>query len=167
MTWPPTVKLSIRAVVLMVRPTTPYFERLTIQCCRPPPPRCAARFPSRSRASPLAILLIHPRHRLLHPQRAEDRALGIILHSHRCTKKHQDGVPDDLIDGSAVAAGSLPPWPRGNGSAGRPPRWPPAARPSAVKPRRSDIRIVTSRFSPPSLSPSGASSSASTTSSLV
>ena len=52
--------------------------------------------------TPLQILFIHAPHRLLHPQGAEDRPLGIILQGHRGAKKHQDGVPDDLIDRSTV-----------------------------------------------------------------
>src|SRR5208283_943176 len=50
----------------------------------------------------LEVMLIQPVHCLLHFEGAKCRALGRVRHRRRCTEKHQDGVPDNLIDGPAT-----------------------------------------------------------------
>jgi len=112
-----------------------------------------------------AVCLVDLRHRQLHGDGAADGARGIVGAGNRGPKSPSTGVADEIVDHSVVfedhvshrtevVVHHLDDLFRGEALA------------ILLKPRRSDIRIVTRRFWPPRSRPPGDSSSVATISSL-
>ena len=99
-------------------------------------------------------------------QRAGDGAAGVVLARDRRAEERQDGVADELVDGPLVGSDDVGHRPEVVVERGRPRASGGMRSAMPLKPRRSVIRMVTVRRSPPRRSPSGDSSSVETTSSL-
>ena len=75
------------------------------------------------------VMFVYPAHCLLHLKGTADGALSRVRHHHGGTKKHEDGVPDDLINSAAGSVNKLDHGREVMVQQGNNLQWPQAAQP--------------------------------------